>query len=74
MFLRARWYVNEFGEPHSFHGTPNLRLDATINRKWTIEAVALLLVIVLGTSMALWVNAYVEALPQSPRTVIARPG
>jgi hypothetical protein len=74
LLTQSRWYVNELGEPHSFHGTPKLRIDSKIEIKSIMGPAALLLVIVLGTAMALWVNAYVEALPQSPRTVIARPG
>lgn len=62
LLLRARWYVNELGKPYSVHGAPKLRLEAKINRRWKIETVALLLILVIGVPMAFWVDSYVTSI------------
>jgi hypothetical protein len=62
LLIRARWYVNEHGEPDSAHGTPKLRLDSKINGRWIIERAAVLLAFVIGLRLAFWVDRYVTSI------------
>lgn len=61
VFFRSRWYVNEHGESPVLD-PPIVLVNRKIDKKQIVETTLLLLVTVIGTLIALWVDGYVNSL------------
>jgi hypothetical protein len=61
VFFPSRWYVNEHGES-AVLDPPVVLVNRKIDKRQIVETTLLLLVIGVGTLIALWVDVYVNSI------------